>query len=62
MNREVHARFWERAEVQFFRATRQSTVKKPRLIRINGLLAGLSKSIGSTFVTTNVELDPREEI
>jgi hypothetical protein len=23
VNREVHARFWERAEVQFFRATRQ---------------------------------------
>jgi hypothetical protein len=23
MNREVHVRFWERAEVQFLRATRQ---------------------------------------
>jgi hypothetical protein len=24
VNREVHARFWERAEVKFLRATRQS--------------------------------------
>jgi len=24
MNREVHVRFWERAEVQFLRATRQT--------------------------------------
>ena len=24
MNREVHVRFWERAEVQFLRATRHS--------------------------------------
>jgi len=24
MNREVHVRFWERAEVQFLRATRQN--------------------------------------
>jgi hypothetical protein len=24
MNREVHVRFWERAEVKFLRATRQS--------------------------------------
>src|SRR5262245_49946612 len=27
MNREVHVRFWERAEVKFFRATRQSDPK-----------------------------------
>ena len=28
MNREVHVRFWERAEVKFLRATRQN--EKPR--------------------------------
>ena len=28
MNREVHVRFWERAEVQFLSATRQN--EKPR--------------------------------
>jgi len=28
MNREVHVRFWERAEVKFLRATRQ-TEKPP---------------------------------
>ena len=29
MNREVHARFWERAEVKFLRATRQSRPVRP---------------------------------
>ena len=31
MNREVHVRFWERAEVKFLRATRQ----KPKLPHCN---------------------------
>ena len=29
VNREVHARFWERAEVRFLRATRHSLPKSP---------------------------------
>ena len=29
VNREVHARFWERAEVRFLRATRQSRRFRP---------------------------------
>jgi hypothetical protein len=28
VNREVHARFWERAEVKFLRATRQSNRRR----------------------------------
>jgi hypothetical protein len=28
MNREVHVRFWERAEVKFLRATRHSRVRR----------------------------------
>ena len=37
MNREVHARFWERAEVKFLRATRQSATS--RFVRAESALA-----------------------
>ena len=34
VNREVHARFWERAEVRFLRATRHSRRFRPIRARI----------------------------
>ncbi len=39
MNREVHARFWERAEVKFLRATRQT--EPPTLSTAKNFAAGL---------------------
>src|SRR5262245_31571111 len=35
MNREVHVRFWERAEVKFLRATRQS--RRTTMFAMSGL-------------------------
>jgi hypothetical protein len=34
VNREVHARFWERAEAKFLRATRPKSDISPALIRV----------------------------
>jgi hypothetical protein len=54
MNREVHVRFWERAEVKFLRATRHFQPRQPRLA--SGLMsaAGLIAAVRSTDAGSSI--------
>ena len=55
MNREVHARFWERAEVRFLRATRQV------FIRIQGVQHYLWRAVDQDGVVLDILVQDRRD-